>query len=619
MIHSKYKEFTEMVDLLMRKPSFSWRQKLITTSLLCLFIPSVITLALTGLYTKNELTNKASVKSEQSLEVADLYISNIVRDMLNAFNLLQYDSEFMTSVKVAGNSYDKNGGIQADFFAYKPVAEKLDELTFFGGQTYVTILLPNGLYFSNYSTYQNDLSFMYKEQWLIRMTKDPVNTTNWIGAQNNYVHSDAKRFQKLITVVRSFRLYANAQNAYIIISKPEGQFHEIFSKYAEDQTMMLLDHQGTVLSQSDVNLIGYQVPASLFSPATPGRKIWNGKDYIAVNHPLSFAGWSLQCLTPYGEVTGKISNFLNDFIVFQAFFFIVFSLVLFYLLRQLTKPIVKLVKTAIRVELGNLDERSLVAGQDEIGRLGYSFDRMLDRIKEMIQQIKWEQERKRMAELEALQAQINPHFLFNTLNSIRLQARMKGETEIADIIGSLSTLLRMTINRNNEFLTLYEEAGIIEQYMKLMNFRHLENVQLSTNLASDTLLAMIPRFTLQPLIENAYLHGLKQKHGNISVSSRRQGHLLHITVQDDGIGMTEEELSAVTSMLKETDRRGEPMNEMSSRMNGIGLRNVNERLRMIYGDSYDMELESSPNLGLKLTLRLPIIFHKEGEEDAKNA
>ncbi|TXK79611.1 sensor histidine kinase [Paenibacillus sp. N3.4] len=602
----------------MKMPSFSWRQKLITISLLCLFFPSVITLALTGLYTKNELTNKASFKSEQSLEVADLYISNIVIDMLNAFNTLQYDSEFITNLRVAWNSYDKNGGKQVDFFAYKPVSEKLEQLTFFGGQTYVSVLLPNGLYFSNYSTYQNDLSYMYEEPWLTRMSADPVNMTNWIGAQNNYVRSDAKKYPKLITVVRSFRLYANMQNAYIMISKPEGQFHEIFSKYAEDQTMMLLDGQGTILSQSNVDKIGTKVPKDILTAGLTEKTNWNGQEYISVNHPLSFAGWSLQCLTPYREVTGKIGNFLNDIIVFQALFFVVFAVVLFYLLRQLTVPIVQLVKTAMRVESGNLNERSMIVGKDEIGRLGSSFDRMLDRIEEMIQQIEWEQGRKRMAELEALQAQINPHFLFNTLNSIRLQVRMKGEMEISEIIGSLSTLLRMTINRNNEFLTLHEEVATIEQYMKLMNFRHLENVQLTTSLASDTLLAMIPRFTLQPLIENAYLHGLRQRHGQISVNSWKQGHLLFISVEDDGVGMTEEELTSVRAMLLESNRPGEPVKGKSSRMNGIGLRNVNERLRMIYGEAYHVELMSAPGLGLKLTLHLPITFHMEEEEDAKD-
>jgi two-component system sensor histidine kinase YesM len=600
----------------MRISSFGWRKKLITISLLCLFIPTVITLTITGLYTKDELKNKASVKSEQSLEVADLYVSNIVRDMLSVFNTIQYDSEMITDLRIAWNSYKKNGNGKVDFFSFKPVAEKLDQLTFFGGQTYVTILLPDGLYFSNYSTYQNDLSFLYKEPWLTRPAEDPVNTTNWIGTHKNYIHADTIRYPNLITVVRSFQLYSNAPNAFIIVSKPEEQFHEIFSKYDADQTMMLLDANGTILSHTDANSIGKTVPASLLSSGTVERTEWNGQDYISVNHSLSFAKWSMLSLTPYREVTGKISNFLNDLITFQVLCFVVFSVILFYLLRQLTKPIVQLARTAERVESGNLNVRSMVAGQDEIGRLGLSFDRMLERINGMFQQIQWEQDRKRKAELELLQAQINPHFLFNTLNSIRLRVKMKGENEIADVVGSLSTLLRMTINRNNEFLTLHEEVSTVNEYLKLMNYRHHETVQFTTGLASDTLLAMIPRFTLQPLIENAYLHGLRQKHGNIMVNAWKQGHLLYISVQDDGAGMTEEELLTVKMMLMDKGVH-EPFVGASARITGIGLKNVNERLKMIYGEAYELKLESSPGEGLKLTLRLPITLREEEAGDAQ--
>lgn len=601
----------------MRIPSFSWRQKLITTSLLCLFIPSVITLILTGLYSKNELKNKATFKSEQSLEVSELYISNIVRDMVNAFNTIQYDSEMISDLRVAWNNYEANGkGATVDFFSYKKVMDKIDQLPFFGGRTYVTILLPDGLYYSNYSTYQNELSFMYKEPWLTRMAGDPVNTTNWIGLQKNYVQSEASRYPNLITVVRSFQLYSNAPNAYIILSKPEEQFHEIFSKYAEDQTMMLLDAKGEILSSSDENSIGRTVPASFLTAGKPIRTSWDGQEYLSVNHPFSIAGWSMQSLTPYKEITGNIGNFLNDIFVLQVLFFIVFSAVMFYLLRQQIKPIVQLARTAVKVESGNLDVRSQVRGQDEIGHLGLSFDKMLDRIKEMIQQIQWEQDRKRMAELELLQAQINPHFLFNTLNSIRLRVMMKGEHEIAEIVGALSTLLRMTINRNNEFLPLHEEVSTVEQYMKLMDFRHNENIQFTVNLASDTLLATLPRFTLQPLIENAYTHGLSQKHGSITVCSWKQGDQLYISVEDDGVGMSEEKLSTVKAMLKETGMRGEPFGGVSSHINGIGLKNVNERLTMIYGDAYGMELESPPGSGLKLVLHLPMWVRTEELDDA---
>ncbi|MEC0241198.1 sensor histidine kinase [Paenibacillus dokdonensis] len=588
----------------MRFPKWSWRQKLIITSLLCLVLPSVITLVLTGFYTKNELRNKAVDKAEQSLEVADLYESNIMKDMVNAFNSIQYDSEMITDLRVAWNKYKKDNTGTVDFFSFKQITEKLERITFFGGKTYVTILLPGGLYFSNYSTYKNDLKYMYGEPWLQDLSKEPMNTTSWLGTQQNYVRADAEKAPNLVTIVRTFQLYNNGVNAYIILSKPEEQFSQIFAKYASDQVMMVLDAKGRIISHTDPEQIGQSFRAERSSTGAFDIVKWNGLEYISVKHPLPFASWSMQSLTPYESVTSKIGNIFSYVFVLQIIFFMLFAIVLFYFLNQWTKPIMRLARTAAKVEKGLLQERSKVKGQDEVGHLGLAFDSMLDRVGEMIHQIEWEQSRKRMAELELLQAQINPHFLFNTLNSIRLQAILSGKHDIADNIGSLSTLLRMTINRNNEFVPLHEEVGTIEHYMRLMNFRHSEGVELHTNLASDTLLESIPRFTLQPLVENAYIHGLQQKQGEISISAWKQSGFLYIQIKDSGIGLTEEKMLEIQS--------GSPVS-------GIGLKNVKERLQIIYGDVFAMEMCSSVGSGLTITLRIPLTIREENRDVPSHA
>ncbi|GIP28544.1 hypothetical protein J23TS9_36740 [Paenibacillus sp. J23TS9] len=588
----------------MRFPKWSWRQKLIITSLLCLVLPSVITLVLTGFYTKNELRNKAVDKAEQSLEVADLYESNIMKDMVNAFNSIQYDSAMITDLRVAWNKYKQDNTGTVDFFSFKQITEKLERITFFGGKTYVTILLPGGLYFSNYSTYKNDLKYMYGEPWLQELSKEPMNTTSWLGTQQNYVRADAEMAPNLVTIVRTFQLYNNGVNAYIILSKPEEQFSQIFAKYASDQVMMVLDAKGRIISHTDPEQIGQSFRAQSSSTGAFDIVKWNGLEYISVKHPLPFAGWSMQSLTPYESVTSKIGNIFSYVFVLQIIFFMLFAIVLFYFLNQWTKPIMRLARTAAKVEKGLLQERSKVKGQDEVGHLGLAFDSMLDRVGEMIHQIEWEQSRKRMAELELLQAQINPHFLFNTLNSIRLQAILGGKHDIADNIGSLSTLLRMTINRNNEFVPLHEEVGTIEHYMRLMNFRHSEGIELHTNLASDTLLESIPRFTLQPLVENAYIHGLQQKQGEISISAWKQSGFLFIQIKDSGIGLTEEKMLEIQS--------GSPVS-------GIGLKNVKERLQIIYGDLFAMEMYSTLESGLTITLRIPLTIREENRDVSSHA
>jgi len=580
-----------------RNPLLSWRQRLILISVLCLVVPSALTLVVTSFYAKDEVRGKAVEKAGQALEVADLYASNIMQDMINAFNSIQYDSETMTDLRVAWNKYKKDGTGKVDFFSFRKISEKLDRITFFGGQTYVTILLPGGLYFSNYSTYNNSLAFMYEEPWMKEMAAERVNSTQWLGTQDNYVKAEAEKHPKLVTIIRKFQLYNNRENAYIVLSKPENQFRQIFAKYESDPTLMLLDADGTIVSHTDASRIGGNAPGEAPPEGGYGFVELDGIEYLTVAHPLPFAGWSLRSLTPYDNVTSKIGSLFNRYFALQILFFVLFAFALLYFLNQWTRPVMKLARTASKVEKGFLDERSGVTGNHEVGYLGSSFDRMLDRIEDMIRQVEEEQTRKRMAELELLQAQINPHFLFNTLNSIRLQVILKGEEEIGGIIASLSALLRMTINRNNEFLPLHEEIATVEHYMQLMNFRHQDRVELTVNLASDALLLAIPRFTLQPLVENAYIHGLKQKRGRIWISAWKQGGFLQIEIRDDGDGMTEETLEKL--------RSGAPLS-------GIGLKNVKERLRIIYGSLFEMAIDSPTGQGASITLRIPL---KTKEED----
>ncbi|WNR43042.1 sensor histidine kinase [Paenibacillus roseipurpureus] len=577
-------------------------------------IPSIGILVLTNFYINKELLAKAYSRSEQSMEVSDLYIGSIVSDMVKTLNEIQYDQTTMANLRVLWDTAEPGESAKPTkrFYASQAVVEKLNQLTLFGGKTYATILLPTGDHLTNFSTYPSDLSFIYKEAWFQDLHKLPVNHTFFFGGQPNYVPSERKQDPHIITIIRSFQLYANTPNAYIMLSKSEKQFHEIFSKYQEDQTLILLDAKGQVISGLDTQQVGTTLSDSFDLSLPRGRTSWKGQDYIYVNHSLSYGNWRMISITPLQDITRKISSKLSEIFTVQFIFFILFSIALFYILRQFTKPIVQLARMAMQVEAGNLDVRLQLKQKDEIAKLSSALNAMLDRIKQMLEQVKQEQTRKRMAELELLQAQIHPHFLFNTLNSIRLRVMMKGEREIGMIIGSLSTLLRMTINRSNEFLPLHEEVKIVSQYIKLMNFRHHEHVTFTSDLASDTLLCSIPRLTLQPLIENAYIHGLQQRSGVIAIHSWKQGEMLYLQVEDDGIGMDADKLEKLQDMLTDSLNESRLTNEKTG-LNGIGLKNVFERLRIIYGDMCSMTVLSAPGQGLKWTITLP--YHEGRKEE----
>lgn len=228
---------------------------------------------------------------------------------------------------------------------------------------------------------------------------------------------------------------------------------------------------------------------------------------------------------------------------------------------------------------------------------------MLDRVERMVVQIKEEQAEKRKAELAMLQSQINPHFLFNILNSIRLRIMMRGDEENAELLFSLSRLLRMTIQQRDEYTTLHDELHIVRSYVELLNFRQSEEVALDTECTSESLSVRIPRFLLQPVIENAYIHGLRQAGGRIVIRTRTQDHRLFIEIEDNGQGMDEATLNRLRAGLSSKLPGKEEM--PPGRLAHIGMSNVYERLYLTYGSAFQITMDSRPGEGTTFRFVLP--------------
>lgn len=225
----------------------------------------------------------------------------------------------------------------------------------------------------------------------------------------------------------------------------------------------------------------------------------------------------------------------------------------------------------------------------------------------MIEQIQLEQELKRQAELALLQAQIHPHFLFNVLGSIRVKLLMKGDAENAELVGSLSSLLRAAISNSQEFVTLHTEIQTAKQYIELMNIaiRHPINTVIDMNV---DLMLTVPRFILQPVIENAYKHGFTHQGGTISIQVTKTKHSLRIVIEDNGFGMETEALILLQErlQLKKWQIIEQFTHHEQPKSSGIGLSNVYERLKLIYGDQFAMNIRSEPQQGTSVELIIPV-------------
>jgi len=576
----------------------SLRQKIMLSIIACLIAPPFIAVQVSNYFTRDVLREQAAINARESLDVANLYVTELINTMIYMTNNVQFDNEMTTLMKKLGQEPLEPASLVLDG---KQITSKLETLVFSKNHMYISVLLPNGAFFTNYSGSEfNPLQFRSKA-WFAQLDQLSAYDIYWEGIHPNYIQSRSQASPYMVTMARVLKSGNAKPYGYIVLSAEEQMISDFFNKYAPHQKMTLVDSTGKVLSASEKQLIGTKLPYfEAVDQLQTTNLVLDNEEYIVLNQTLSFSDLHLISLVSYQNAIERIQNIRrNDYWV-QFIFLVVFIICLFLIISRIMKPLVVLAKVARDVKLGNLNVRANIGGFDEIGRLGQVFDQMLDRIEGMIQQITEEQTRKRKVELDLLQAQINPHFLFNLLNSIRIKIRMRGDRESADIISSLSKLLRMTINRNNEFLPVHAEVETVRHYVKLMNVRHNQKIQYEESIASNVLLEEIPRFTIQPFIENAFLHGLKQKYGHITLSIWKEEKWMYISVKDDGAGMGEERIDELKTSFNRED------NLEKSKISGIGLKNVHDRLQLIYGSSFRLNIYSDIDRGTEIMVRIPL-------------
>jgi sensor histidine kinase YesM len=274
--------------------------------------------------------------------------------------------------------------------------------------------------------------------------------------------------------------------------------------------------------------------------------------------------------------------------------------------KGLTKPLRNLSKAAKEVSAGNFDGPPIkVKTNDEVKILSDSFQNMRENIKQLIDEIKEKSELDKLLkelELNHLQNQINPHFLFNTLNTISRMAYLEEANVTSRLIQSVSTLLRSSLGDINKSVTLKEEVQVVKEYFYIQKTRFAERITFKTEIDEGCLNVKIPALTLQPLVENSFIHGVEglEKGGEISLSIYRTGQTIIVELKDNGKGMNEEMKQRIFST-----ERIDLYEEHSGHSTGIGLRNVIKRLRLVYKQQDILEIHSERNKGTTIRIKLP--------------
>jgi two-component system sensor histidine kinase YesM len=300
------------------------------------------------------------------------------------------------------------------------------------------------------------------------------------------------------------------------------------------------------------------------------------------------------------ESFGRIS-----FLIFVLFVVLVLAAIFlsFIIPNSIVKPIEHLVETTKKVARGDLTVRANVLKGGEVSDLGNSLNIMIEKIENLLTKVKIDETNLRKAELELLQSQINPHFLYNTLDTIVWLAESGRQEDVVKMVGALSDFFRTSLNYGNGIVNLREEERHVRSYLQIQQVRYQDILQYEINFPEEIKDAIIPKITLQPLVENALYHGIKNRRGKgiIVVSAAINDYDIEIKVSDNGIGMNEEQLKRIQHRLSNRDKEDEKYSKRES----YGIYNVNERIKLKFGDSYGLSVSSKYNEGTCVRIKIP--------------
>lgn len=538
-------------------------------------------------------TASANQMTDNAMDGIDRYIADLKRYTI----LPLYNQEVQKYLDQQGTDFDKNSAINI-FLMYLTNMKK-DISAVYLTDHYDTI----------FHNRKPELNELYPEErlaeWKEEILKGGVSPI-LIGTHSIRINgSDSKQ---VFTVMRSVQSVNTLEDIGIVVIDVDVQlFKEMIEPLnnVTHGTSLIVDENGRIVYSNTREDIGKDISNSpLLAEAVDSRGSFRldieGKPYMAAYTVSKSTGWKTLVYIPLTELLAPMKSSRNAMMI-MTLTIISFALIVAMIISYaLTKPLKRTVQLMKQVQRGNLDVQLDVKYNDEIGMLGSHFNRMIDRIRQLLEEVYITEKSKQKADILALQNQINPHFIYNTLESIRMLAEMNDDDRVAELTYLLGLQLRYSITRNDEIVTIRQELDHVQNYLHLLQIRFPNKFQYHISVPDSFSTLPIIKLVFQPIVENAIFHGLEkqEKPGTISIEAWNDRGDILFTIHDDGIGMEEERLAALNRSL--TDGKIDKF--------GIGLRNVHERIRLHYGDRSGLHVSSRPGEGTTVTLRIADLY-----------
>lgn len=328
----------------------------------------------------------------------------------------------------------------------------------------------------------------------------------------------------------------------------------------------------------------------------------NGERREIVVDTIGYTGWKLVCVMPYSIFSSKMLDIKQFVLILILLMAMMLTLINRLISVRISRPIMKLNNSVTEYEEGKESE-IYIGGSHEIRHLGRSIRESYKQNTALMQKIVWEQTERRKSELEVLQSQINPHFLYNTLDSITWMIEGERNDEAVFMISQLARLFRISLSKGHTIISIKDELQHAQSYMNIQKVRYKNKFQISFDIAPDILDCCIVKLILQPILENAINYGVREMDdcGEIIVRGSRQKDEILLSVTDNGMGIPEEEVEFLLTDTKRVHKKG----------SGVGLVNVNNRIKILFGEQYGLHIESELDEGTTVSIKIPAIIYSE--------
>ncbi|MGR3763322.1 sensor histidine kinase [Rossellomorea sp. NS-SX7] len=595
----------------------SIRNKLIVLLMITTIVPFGSSIVITYLYTKNSIEDQVVAESRNLLYQGKINLESYINE-LNDLTLSLYNNpDFINYMRnpSQGNDYLTIGIVKNVVQTILYTADTINgvRISFEGEDRVISATKRSNVVFSSVKDETNQGAFLRAERSPYNMYIEPTFPQQ---------ESEIKRSRNIITVHRAFRNIPDDEVlAYISLEiSPEKIIDLSRNLYtAETEEFYLLTPQGDMIYSSDLDVSDDQNNQKWIKRIVEGKEVagtleWKEDQFNGVimydQLPVSAGGWILAKRVSYSNLYESAFSVAKINILFGILGLTLVVLATLFVSFKITSPIRILLKNIQQVEKGNMNVQFPSFGSDEIGLLGFRFNQMIERINTLInREYKLELENKNN-QLKVLQSQINPHFLYNALQSIGTVALKNKVPQVYTLITYLSKIMRYGMNMEEDMVPLDKEINYTKAFLLLQKERFGENLDYTIKVDEQVMDVSVPKMILQPIIENYFKHGfdIRDGVGRIELVCTSEDDHLVITVWDNGVGVTKERLDEVYEHFKAA-----ALNKIGDATN-IGLKNVYVRLKLYYGGNAALLLENPEEGGFKVTMKLPIKMEGEANE-----